>query len=148
MDHVRLWAIGSGEQLHGPEQGYVLRGPPSCMVWVRRKDDARNVLVFGTARGYLVFWREGQAVNHDCSRLLDYTHSHPESSRRIVFATDCRREGNYVPILGSSERGHPSIGQWNARPIYTAMELQWKRASFDVFNPACINDTQGHQFRR
>ena len=64
MDRVRLWSIEGGVQIRTPEQGFVLRGPPSCMVWAKCKDDARNVLVFGTAKGQLVFWRESQEVNY------------------------------------------------------------------------------------
>src|ERR1700730_9440486 len=43
VDWVRLWDIASGGQLSTPEHGHVLRGPPSCTLWVKRRDDPRNI---------------------------------------------------------------------------------------------------------
>jgi hypothetical protein len=59
LDGVRLWGLSKHkkyQEAQTPEHGRTLRGPPSCLTWARRQEDNRNVLAFGTAFGYLVFW--------------------------------------------------------------------------------------------
>jgi hypothetical protein len=50
-------------QLVRPKEGHIVRGPVSCLVWVTRRDDILETLCFGTALGYLVFWRQGRDVS-------------------------------------------------------------------------------------
>jgi WD40 repeat protein len=60
MDRVRLWDLARQHQLETPEHGYMLRGPPTCMIWANRHAGPGDILAFGTGSGYLVFWRESQ----------------------------------------------------------------------------------------
>jgi WD40 repeat protein len=60
LDRVRIWSIPAGKELQTPEHGYVLRGPPSSMLWAKRQDDQRDLLIFGTGLGFLVFWRQAK----------------------------------------------------------------------------------------
>jgi hypothetical protein len=61
LDRVRLWTV-IGEALDTPEQGHTLRGPPSAMIWAKHKAEKKNILIFGTGLGYLVFWQENQPM--------------------------------------------------------------------------------------
>jgi hypothetical protein len=58
LDRVKLWHIKTQHELSTPEHGWMLRGPPSAVVWVRRRDDLRSLLAFGTGLGFLVLWRQ------------------------------------------------------------------------------------------
>jgi hypothetical protein len=62
-DGTRLWDMQSHVQLMRPKEGHVVCGPVSCLVWVTRCDDILETLCFGTALGYLVFWRQGRDVS-------------------------------------------------------------------------------------
>jgi WD40 repeat protein len=56
MDRIRLWDLNEKSELPTPERGYTLRGPPTCVVWAKRHEGQHDILVFGTALGFLVIW--------------------------------------------------------------------------------------------
>jgi hypothetical protein len=60
LERLRLWDMVGHEQLETPEHGYMLRGSPTCMIWANRHAGPSDILAFGTALGFLVFWRESQ----------------------------------------------------------------------------------------
>jgi hypothetical protein len=57
--------LTANEELPTPEQGFMLRGPPSAMLWAKRRDDAGETMIFGTGNGYLVFWRHNRSQPGD-----------------------------------------------------------------------------------
>lgn len=56
-DGVRLWDLQSGEESARPT-GAGNRGATTALAWIRREDDPEDGLVYGTANGYLVCWKE------------------------------------------------------------------------------------------
>jgi hypothetical protein len=60
LDGIKLWDIRTGKDLKSPEQNYELRGPPSAIVWAKRRDDQHSILVIGMSLGYLVLWNQSR----------------------------------------------------------------------------------------
>lgn len=63
---MRIWDFRmNGRQVSRPS-GAGHRGATTALAWVRREDEPDDGLVFGTANGYLVSWKEtrsrGQSV--------------------------------------------------------------------------------------
>ena len=56
MDGVRLWNIRTKMPLALPPPQN-LRGPVTCLKWISHRDEAYDLLCFGTSLGYLVLWR-------------------------------------------------------------------------------------------
>lgn len=61
-DKMRLWDLKVGQELQTVESGTSIRGIPSALAWLKHRSDQRDVLIFGTGRGYLVTWRQSQAT--------------------------------------------------------------------------------------
>ena len=72
LDRVQLWDLGTMAELQTPEKGYFLRGSSTCMLWAKRRDDQRDVLVFGTSLGYLVFWQIAKVSLPANSRVVGH----------------------------------------------------------------------------
>ena len=58
-DGVKLWDSAAGIELPAPQQDLTVRGPTSCMLWFARRDDPYETLCYGTALGFIIFWRKG-----------------------------------------------------------------------------------------
>ncbi|KAK0224273.1 hypothetical protein IW262DRAFT_1459337 [Armillaria fumosa] len=56
-DGVYLWNMNTGKQLRRPGGGG-FRGDTTAMTWIRGEDDANEVLIYGTLRGYLICWKQ------------------------------------------------------------------------------------------
>lgn len=72
-DGVRLWDIKTEVTIDTPGQDPIHRGPVSCVTWVTRPDELREILCAGTGLGYLIIWvqnqRSGSFVEKTVQRL-------------------------------------------------------------------------------
>ena len=57
MDGIRVWDIATKNPAAIPPPQN-LRGPVTSIKWVSHRDESQRQLCFGTALGYLVFWRQ------------------------------------------------------------------------------------------
>jgi len=71
-DGVKLWNLKNGTQLQDrlPDYNCAQRGPVTCTLWITRRNDKHEMLVFGTLMGYVVVWTQTSQVgilrmNHD-----------------------------------------------------------------------------------
>ncbi|KAJ7037649.1 WD40-repeat-containing domain protein [Mycena alexandri] len=56
-DGTRLWNLENMTAIARPA-GAGIRGATTALLWVRREDEAAEVLFFGTHRGFLVCWKQ------------------------------------------------------------------------------------------
>lgn len=61
-DGIKLWQLPDGRRLDAPSGGQGLRGPVSALAWTQ--SGGADVLVYGTAGGYLSMWRALNNVRH------------------------------------------------------------------------------------
>lgn len=63
-DGVKLWNLKNGTQLQErlPDYNCAQRGPVTCTLWVTRRNDKHEMLVFGTLMGYIVVWSQTSQV--------------------------------------------------------------------------------------
>lgn len=66
-DGVKLWQLPGGRRVNAPLGGQGLRGPVSSLAWSKLKDS--DILIFGTAGGYLCLWRRLKNVRKWCIHL-------------------------------------------------------------------------------
>ncbi|KAF9457838.1 hypothetical protein BDZ94DRAFT_1325982 [Collybia nuda] len=59
VDGVRIWNLNNVTQLERPS-GAGHRGATTALAWIRREDEPDDGLVYGTANGFLVCWKETQ----------------------------------------------------------------------------------------
>ncbi|KAK0183830.1 WD40-repeat-containing domain protein [Armillaria mellea] len=59
---VFLWNTKTGKQLKRPGGGG-FRGDTTAMTWIRGEDDADEVLIYGTLRGYIICWKQIKNTN-------------------------------------------------------------------------------------
>ncbi|RDB18853.1 hypothetical protein Hypma_014539 [Hypsizygus marmoreus] len=57
VDGVRLWNLRTATELARPS-GAGQRGATTALAWIQREDEPDDGLVYGTANGYLVCWKE------------------------------------------------------------------------------------------
>jgi len=55
-DSVRLWNLAMCTKIHGPAQNHVCFGQVTCVRWLYRQNENDEILCYGTALGYTVFW--------------------------------------------------------------------------------------------
>jgi hypothetical protein len=77
---VRLWDVNMCEEIRPPEHGRTLRGPASCMTWMRVQENSQEILAFGTGLGYLVLWRFDQQKVNSHLRLTAFETNRLDSS--------------------------------------------------------------------
>lgn len=61
-DKIRIWDLRTGRECVVDETGISVRGPPSCLTWARQPNDLRDMLLYGTGGGYLVFWHRNEVT--------------------------------------------------------------------------------------
>lgn len=71
-DGLRLWDLESLRELRPPwvpgdDARY--RGQVTCVAWLPEWSNARKTVCFGTALGYIVFWRQTGSVSTTSSPL-------------------------------------------------------------------------------
>lgn len=60
-DGVAVWNLSDGRRVEAPSGGQALRGPVSSIAWVSFDDS--DVLIYGTAGGYLCVRRRAKNVS-------------------------------------------------------------------------------------
>ncbi|KAJ7080660.1 WD40-repeat-containing domain protein [Mycena belliarum] len=63
-DGVKLWDLTTLAALARPN-GAGIRGATSALVWIRREDEAGEILVYGTQIGFVVFWKQNPVAGKD-----------------------------------------------------------------------------------
>jgi WD40 repeat protein len=70
---LKLWDMRTQAEIDTPGQDPIRRGPVSCVKWVTRPDELREILCYGTGLGYLIVWvqnqRSGSFVEKTVQRL-------------------------------------------------------------------------------
>ena len=51
-----MWNTANRGQIQVPEHSLVQRGAVRCVLWITHRQDAFDLLCFGTGLGYLVIW--------------------------------------------------------------------------------------------
>jgi WD40 repeat protein len=131
---MRLWDIASLRQLTTPETGYVLRGPPTSALWVKRRDQSRHILAFGTAFGYLVFWRRTVSSSYmalDTANLLQDQNSFEECYSRQVgrareitcLAWDSSNEAT-LRLASGTQDGIVQLWSFNGKELHPVWSIE------------------------
>lgn len=103
----------------------MLRGPPSTMVWAKRREDAVETLVFGTGNGYLVLWRDNRRqVGDRESRLEEVCSKRVASGEEITaLSWDQATEGN-LRLANGTRDGYVQLWIFNGKMLDSRFSIK------------------------
>lgn len=84
-----------------PGQDPVHRGPVSCVIWVTRPDELREILCYGTGLGYFMVWVQ----NHRSGNFLEKTTQRLGTGQEVTcIAKNTSGEGDVRIVVGMRDR--------------------------------------------
>ena len=119
-DGLRLWDLESLRELRPPwvpgdDARY--RGQVTCVAWLPEWSNARKTVCFGTALGYIVFWRQTGSVSATSSPcLFCFAYSIAPALSGGVREAYWNGMRNFIPRCGSQRTSAFTDRLWNAQP--------------------------------
>jgi WD40 repeat protein len=107
-DGVKVWDTSNLTELPPPRVGPGSRGPVTAMLWIPQRGSGNEVLCFGTALGYVVFWRQGQSMK------LEELHARRLGLGSEISALASTSGPQFVRIAIAMRDGQVHVHQLNA----------------------------------